>query len=120
MKLTLLSSDPNLVHILCSGEINYEELPTGSEPLQQILGADCYSKKVLLNLEKAPHIDSVGVGWLVRCHRNFKDAGGLLILHSARPAVRQVFEILNLTSILNIADHEEAARTRAQSSNSVS
>jgi anti-anti-sigma factor len=61
-----------------------------------------------------PHIDSVGVGWLVRCHKHFQDAGGTLVLFAPRESVRQVFELLNLTTLLNIADQESSARALAQ------
>jgi anti-anti-sigma factor len=113
MNLTILSADDNLCRVQCSGEINYEVLPAGKEPLFQVVGPQGYARKVLLNLEKVPHIDSVGVGWLVRCHKHFQDGGGILVLYAAREAVRQVFELLNLASILHVADTEAAARALA-------
>jgi anti-anti-sigma factor len=114
MKLSLLSADADLTLVQCSGEINYEELPAGNEPLALLLGPGGYARKVVLGLEKVPHIDSVGVGWLVRCHKHFQDAGGRLVLCAPRDAVRQVFDLLNLASLLHIADHEAAARILAQ------
>src|SRR5205085_521155 len=84
--------------------------PVGSEPLAQLLGPDGYSRKVLLNLDKVPHIDSVGVGWLVRCHKHCQDAGGRLVLFAPRDAVRQVFDLLNLASLLHIAEPDAASR----------
>jgi anti-anti-sigma factor len=115
MKLTLLSADEECCRVQCGGEINYEALPAGQEPLRQVLGPDGYSRRVLLNLAQVPHIDSVGVGWLVRCHKHFQDAGGILVLFAAREAVRQVFELLNLASILHVADQEANALALALS-----
>ena len=114
MKLTLVAADEILVQVQCSGEVNYEQLPVGKEPLRHLLGPDCYGRKVLLDFAQVPQIDSVGVGWLVRCHKHFQDAGGRLVLFAAREAVRQVFELLNLASLLRIAADEADARTLAQ------
>ncbi len=113
MKLTLLAAEPDLTLVQCSGEVNYEELPAGNEPLGQLLGPGGYARPVVLGLNQVPQIDSVGVGWLVRCHKHFQNAGGRLVLCAPRDAVRQVFELLNLASLLHIAADEAAARTLA-------
>jgi anti-anti-sigma factor len=120
MKLSLVSSEGDLALVQCTGEVNYEQLPVGKEPLRHLLGPDCYRWKILLDFAQVPQIDSVGVGWLVRCHKHFHDAGGRLVLFAPREAVRQVFELLNLGSLLGIATDEASARTLAQAPDAAS
>ena len=87
-------------------------LYVGENPLEQALGRECYARKVVLSLQKSWYIDSAGVGWLVMCHKRFRDAGGCLVLHSIPPMVNHVFHLLGLTDVLNMADDEAGAVAR--------
>ena len=113
MKVTVESSRAGVVHVACAEDITLYDFRTGENPLEQALGADCYTRKVLLSLQKSPYIDSAGVGWLVMCHKRFRDAGGCLVIHSIPPMVNHVFHLLGLTDVLNMADDEVRAEARA-------
>jgi ABC-type transporter Mla MlaB component len=61
------------------------EEPRDLRDINEILGPRCYRRKILSDLQHAPHIDSSGVSWLVHFHKSSQIAGGILILIS--PAV---------------------------------
>jgi len=54
-------------------------------------------------------IDSSGLSWLVVCHKRFVQAGGRLVLHSVSPAIMELFKMMRLELVLEIADNEDAA-----------
>jgi anti-anti-sigma factor len=113
MKLTLVSSDNEVTRIQNEGDITQMDFRAGTDLLANLLGADCYSRKVLLNLEKTPYIDSAGVGWMVMCHKHFKEAGGRLVIHSVPPMVNQILRLLRMPDILYMAGDDAAARALA-------
>jgi anti-sigma B factor antagonist len=113
MKLTVQSSDAEVTHVACADDITLYDFRAGEDPLVQELGAPCYRQKVLLNLQKSNYIDSAGVGWLVMCHKRFRDAGGCLVIHSVPPMISHVLRVLGLTTVLNLAEDEARARGRA-------
>ncbi len=114
MKLRLRSEEAGGVcRIRAEGEIRSVEEPRDPRDLQELLGPACYRRKVLLDLQDAPHIDSSGVSWLVHIHKGCRAAGGMLILHSAPPAVLAVLRLLGMDRRLHLAADERAARALA-------
>src|SRR5262245_43098959 len=108
MKLTLVSLDSDLVRVQCEGNISQDTFKVGEDPLEGLLGANCYKHTVLLNLEKTHYIDSSGVSWLMSRHKNFLQAGGKLVLYSIPPMVSQVLHLLRMSLILDMAADENA------------
>jgi anti-anti-sigma factor len=108
MKLTLLPlRDDNLIRLRCEGE---PQVPAaGSDPLEALLGPQCYSHKVLLDMERLPLIDTSGVCWLLAKNKKFQQANGKLILYHMPPVVRDVLAILRLDGMLHIAPDEAGA-----------
>ena len=96
MKLTVVAIEADVIRIQNEGEITQTDLRAGTDLIRSLLGLDCYARKVLLNLEKTPYIDSAGVGWMVMCHKRFKEEGGRLVLHSISPMVDQILRLLGL------------------------
>lgn len=114
MKVSVESSDGPVIHVACADDITLYEFRTNENPLEQALGGkDCYTRKVLLSLQQSSYIDSAGIGWLVMCHKRFRDAGGCLVIHSIPPMVYHVFSLLGLVDVLNIAADETNAQARA-------
>ena len=113
MKLTMVSADDGITRIQNEGDITQMDFRTGTDVLCNLLGADCYKRKVLLSLDKTPYIDSTAVGWIIRCHKNCKEAGGKLVIHSISPSVLQLLRMLRMPDILHIAENEVAARALA-------
>jgi anti-anti-sigma factor len=110
MNLTLVADDKELVRVRCQGDIREVAY---FHPLSEFLGPECYGRKVLLGLEEVSYIDSNGVGWLIRNHKQFQQAGGMLILHSLQPRVQQILQFLHLSDLLCTVADEEAARALA-------
>src|SRR5260370_37615909 len=110
MKLTVEASDAGILHVACAEDITLYDFRSGEDPLVHTLGAGCYGQTVLLSLQKSSYIDSAGVGWLVMCHKSFRDAGGCLVIHSVPPMISHVLRLLGLTTVLNLAEDEARAR----------
>lgn len=103
MHLTLKASEGGVAQVHCEGDVTQARFPSNANnPLEDLLGAQCYEQKVLLDLEKSGYIDSSGIGWLMACHKRFLQAKGQLVIHSVPPLVEQVIHVLRLHSILTI------------------
>jgi ABC-type transporter Mla MlaB component len=114
MNLSLLPlGDDVLFRVRCSGPITLRGLPSGSEPLSALLGPNCFSHKILLDLSGALSIDTSGVVWLSRIRNAFQDRGGALVLHGIPPIVLDMLHVLRVTSLFSIVDTDAEARDRA-------
>ena len=114
MKLTLVPSVAGLTHVQCDGEITQHALWENDNPLDKVLGDAGYAGKVLVDLEKVAYIDSAGVGWFIGCHKQFREAGGMLVLHSIPVQVNQIFQLLQMHKVLHLAKDAAAALALAQ------
>ena len=99
--------------IQVEGEIRSVEEPQDLRHIADILGPRFNRRKILLDLQDVPHIDSSGVSWLVHFHKSSHTAGGMLILYSVPPAVRAVLKLLGMHQYFNLAADERAARALA-------
>jgi anti-anti-sigma factor len=113
MRLNVLPGDGALTRLECADDLTLLEVDPAGDGLDRLLGPGCYARPVLLSLAGASYIDSAGVGWLVLCHKHFREAGGRLVLHSLSPLVAHVFDVLGLDTVLDVAADEEAARALA-------
>jgi anti-anti-sigma factor len=114
LKLTLTSIDKDgIIRVAVEGPITYEAVIAEKNPLAGLLGETWSSNRVLLNLERTHFIDSAAIGWLIATHKEFKASGGKFIVHSVRPPVRQVLDLLKVGKIVTLADSEDAARKAA-------
>jgi anti-anti-sigma factor len=114
MNLRLRSEEAaGVCQIRAEGEIRSVDEPRDLRDIEEILGPRCYRRKVLLDLQDAPHIDSSGVSWLVHFHKSSQTAGGMLILYSAPPGVMAVLKLLGVHRYLNLVADESAARALA-------
>ncbi len=115
MKLSLVSIEKEgFVRIATEGNITSTDfLADGKNPLQPILGQAWAGNKVLLDMDKTNYIDSTAIGWLIGCHKEFKGQGGMFVVHSVQPAVKQVLDLLKIGKVVPIVDNEVAARAFA-------
>jgi anti-anti-sigma factor len=111
MKLTLISRTPELTQVSCEGHVTQITLHAGGDPLEAILGPGVCANSILMDLSQAQFIDSSGVGWMLKCHKHCKQAGGRIIYHSAPPLVRQTLELLQMGKVLFLAKDAKTART---------
>lgn len=110
MKLTRLDGDAGMIRLCCEGNITQRAITADVDPIMKALGEGGLGANVLLSLEKTTFIDSSGISWLLVTHKNFRDAGGTLVLHSVPPMVDQVLKLMKLSMVLNIAADETAAK----------
>jgi anti-sigma B factor antagonist len=59
-------------------------------------------RRVVIDLEKVPYVDSLGVGEIVRAYSAVAHAGGAFRLASATPRVREVLEATQLAPVLGL------------------
>jgi anti-sigma B factor antagonist len=114
MQLVPTSEDDTAICIACQGDISQSRFPSNvNNPLEDLLGPDCYNRQVLLDFSQAGFIDSSGVGWLMVCHKRFLAGGGQLILHSIPPLISQVLQMLRLNTLFTIKPDRATALAQA-------
>jgi anti-anti-sigma factor len=110
MNLSLLPLNDDLFfRVRCTGPVSLRGLPHGTDPLQTLLGPNCYAHKILLNLEGTQSLDTSGVAWLVRTHNAFTQGGGQLVLYSVPPTVLDVLDFLRMKPLFHLAVDEATA-----------
>jgi anti-anti-sigma factor len=113
MKLTLVSDDGGVLLVRCEGQISQLRFQVDGNPFEDLLGAECFRRPVLLDLERAEWIDSSGISWLIVSHKRFLQAGGALVLHTLPPRIRQVLQFCRMDKVFNLAANESEARNAA-------
>jgi anti-anti-sigma factor len=113
MKLSLRSEDGGVSRLQSEGEIRLSDQLRDSKVIEGLLGPDCYAKKILLDLQNTPYMDSSGVSWLVSFHKHCRTAGGVLVLHSIPPSIMSILKLLHMDRYLNLVEDEDAAQTLA-------
>jgi anti-anti-sigma factor len=114
MKLSLRSEEEGILRLQNEGEIRLGDQLRERSSVEDVLGADCYSRKILLDLSNTSYLDSAGVGWLVKFHKLCQQFGGVLVLHSLPPAIMAILRLLHMERFLHIVDDERAARALAR------
>lgn len=114
MKFSIKSQENGLTLVEVFGDLCQKRLAADGEPLENLLGDECYGQRILLDLHGVETIDSSGVGWLLSCQKKFRSAGGLLVLHSLSPFARDVMKILNMQLVFKMADDEATAKRLAR------
>ena len=67
------------------------------------------NKRIVLNLLEVDHIDSAGIGELVRTHSTLRRQGGQLKLASLSGKVKDVLKMTSLHSVFDIHENEASA-----------
>jgi anti-anti-sigma factor len=71
-----------------------------SEIREAVLRVARRGRKVVLVLGEGLMIDSWGIGVVVGCQKTVQDLGGALTVETSNPSVIDLFELLNLESII--------------------
>lgn len=98
------------VRMAVDGPITSESFTSADNPLEQLLGGEWWRHHLLLDLSKADHVDSAGVGWLINCHKAMTLHGGSMVLHSVQPKAMRILQTLKIDTIVPLAQNEPAAR----------
>lgn len=67
------------------------------------------TRKLLLNLAAVPHVDSAGLGELVRCHTRMVQAGGSVKLLSLTARMQDLLSITKLATVFESFESEDSA-----------
>jgi anti-anti-sigma factor len=114
MNLTVISDDEDVLHVQCAGVVSQDSFVDDAEPLEKLLSAQGgFKRRVMLNMERATHIDSSGISWLLVSYKHFRENGGLLVLHSVPPLIDQVVQLVKLPRIVPFAKDLASARAIA-------
>lgn len=103
MELSIVEDTPEKVRLAVRGKVNFREVSPTSDMFSEMLGESIYARPVWLDMSGVDYIDSSGIGWLITCHKRFRQAGGRLVLHSLSPIVSNVMKVLKLERLLEFA-----------------
>lgn len=117
MEITKLTGLGEVVRLLAKGQIVQRTL-SSSDLLGEVLGPAGYDGKVLLSLAEVSFVDSTGLGWLLKCNKTFREAGGILVIHSIPPVVLDIISVMRLSQVLKLSDDEESALASIQGARS--
>jgi anti-anti-sigma factor len=111
MKLQLISIEKDgYCRLACDGSVTVADFSVDApDPFETLLGANWASNRIVLDFSRVTYIDSSAIGWLIGAQKKVREAGGRLLVHSAQAGVRQMFELLQLQSILRLVDSEAEA-----------
>ena len=109
MQVKVVSVAGDVLRLKTEGKIGQADLSLEGEPIERLLGREVYSRKVLLALEQSDYCDSMGLAWMLQCHKRFREAGGRFVMHSIPPLILQVMKVLHLDRVFLLAADEQAA-----------
>jgi len=109
MIINLLKEEDGVKFVEVCGTVDQQQVSPLVDPLADAFSGDVYSGNVLLNLAKTDSLDSSGVGWLLGCHKRFRQSGGKMVLYSLSTMVGNTLRVLNMHMVFKIAKNEQAA-----------
>ena len=110
MKLSVTSIANGLVRVAAEGEITVRDFQAEArDPLAVLLGDKWPTQKVIVDMSGVTFVDSSAVGWLITWRRQFERGGGMIVLHSVQPRVRQVLDMLKVGRVVPLVAGEAAA-----------
>ena len=63
----------------------------------RIAGGD---RRLIVDLQALPFINSAALGYLIRAHKNMEDEGGELALARVQPAILRILEMTHIDEVL--------------------
>ncbi len=120
MNVKLLSIEQDgVVRLAANGSMTASEMAGDDRhPFANIVGERWSVNRVVLDLANTEYMDSTAIGWLLSCQKQFGRDGGTFVLHSISPNVQQIFDLLKVGRVLNLADNEQEALQIARGENS--
>lgn len=96
--------------VKCAGFIDSQTAPEIETAIAGLMGNKNY--KIIIDLSKVDYVSSAGWGIFVGYVRDLRKAGGDLKFANMKNEVREIFELLDFTNILEYyGDVESAGRT---------
>jgi len=109
VKLVSIEKD-GVIRLAANGSMTASEMANGNEhPLAGVIGQAWSNNRVVLSMDETQYIDSTAIGWLLSCQKQFQRDGGRFVLHSVPPSVQQIFDLLKVDRVLQVAGDESQA-----------
>jgi anti-anti-sigma factor len=67
------------------------------------------NKKMILDLGKVSHLNSIAIGLLVSAHTNYQKRGGRILLANVDKRIQNVFVVTKLSLVFELAESREDA-----------
>ena len=111
MNVNLVSIEKDgVIRLATNGSMTASEMAEGNQhPLAGVIGQQWSGNRVVLSMDQTQYIDSTAIGWLLSCQKQFQRDGGQLVLHSVPPSVQQIFDLLKVNRVLDVAGDEDQA-----------
>ena len=113
LELSVQADEPDFLQVQCAGNVSLPDFRPANDPLAKLLGPQVYSRRVLLDMEKADYLDTSGVSWLISCREQCHQAGGVLVLYAVPLRVLYILQLLRMEHLLHTAADLAAARAIA-------
>ena len=97
----------NVLNLSIIGELDARSSIQLDEVLKQAFSAENFN--VAVNCELLRYVSSAGLGVFISHFENFKQQGGKIVLFNMSAKIFQVFEILGLDKVMEIAEDREDA-----------
>lgn len=114
MEVHLSFENDATVLVRVKGRITQQDFAESEDPLEARYGPGIFTRKILLSLEESDYMDSSGVGWLLRCNKRCREAGGRLVIYGTPPLVLNMLRMLRMELVLTLAKDAAAARALAE------
>jgi anti-anti-sigma factor len=85
--------------LVLAGDVDLKTVPSLSA---RVLGLARPGATVVLDLTDVRFVDSPGLGAIIHCHLRLTEDGATLVLRSPQPQVRELFDLVQLDSLLAI------------------
>lgn len=111
--LSLIGKDPaGVVHVAAHGEAHSSDFSASTMAhFDGLLGGSWAGNRVLLNMDNVPYLVSAAIGWMLNSQKQFRAAGGMLVLHSVQPNVLNILKLLKVERVVPIAGTEKEGLT---------
>lgn len=76
MKFKIKEDRDDVVQVSIEGCLNQQDVAPPIDPIRALLGPSAYQKTVLLDMRDSSYLDSLCIGWLLSCHKRFREQGG--------------------------------------------
>ena len=101
------SGPDNVTYVALIGRLDIEGVNAIELPLT--VSTVSPRRPAMIDMSAVEFLGSLGIGLLVRCAVSLQRSGARLVLFGCQPLVRKSLEVTKLTSVLPLADSEDAA-----------
>ena len=116
MQFAIKDFTGNRIRLQATGSAFPSNISVDGDPIEKTLGQHPYEQYVLLDMGQIEMLDSSAVGWLLKCHKAFRESGGQLVIHTLSPAAKNTLKILRVDQVLQLAASEQEAMSLLEGS----